>query len=131
KAPSAAAAPGPDSSASTTPKPNLGHAAALLPPVPSDMASESVGGTNLAKPNDIIRARGYWQGPPDGMAVAPSPRSPVRDAAAAKPNNARAATAAIGGPVHHLRDDPPPGATPPPAEQPPARPPPVPSPAAP
>ena len=123
KTPPGSADLGADKSASTTAKPKLVQVAALLPPVPSDMASESVDGTNLAKPNDIIRARGYWQGPPDGMAVAPSPRSPVRDAAAAKPNNARAATAAIGGPFHDLRDDASPGATLAYAEQPPARPP--------
>jgi hypothetical protein len=77
-----------------------------------------------ATANDVIRIRGYWQGPPDGMALAPSARPPVRDALA-KPINAKgasAATAAIGEPFRDLRDDAALTATLAYAEQPPAHP---------
>src|SRR5262249_57277251 len=76
--------------------------AALLPPAPSSVTGEPADRTNAATPNDVIRARGYWQGPPDGMAVAPSARPPARDAST-KPGSAKAATAAIGGPFGDLR----------------------------
>ena len=117
---------GADKLASNTAKPKLVQVAALLPPAPSSMASEPADRTNAAMPNDIIRVRGYWQGPPDGVAVAPSARPQVRDASA-KPNNAKAAaktaTAAIGGPFRDPRDDAAPGVTLAYAEQPPAHPP--------
>jgi uncharacterized protein YcbK (DUF882 family) len=117
---------GADKLASNTAKPKLVQVAALLPPAPSSMASESADRTNAATPNDIIRVRGYWQGPPDGAAVAPSARPQVRDAST-KPNNAKAptktATAAIGGPFRDPRDDAAPGVTLAYAEQPPAHPP--------
>jgi uncharacterized protein YcbK (DUF882 family) len=77
--------------------------------------------TKPATPNDVIRTRGYWQGPPDGMAVATSVRS-VHDASA-KSSNTVAAAAAIGGPFRDLRDDDAPAATLAYAEQPPAHPP--------
>jgi hypothetical protein len=108
--------------ASDAVKPKLVQVAALLPPAPTSMASEAANPTNAATPNDIIRARGYWQGPPDGMAVAPSARPPARDASA-KPNNTKAAAAAIGGPFRDLRDDVAPAVTLAYAEQPPAHPP--------
>jgi uncharacterized protein YcbK (DUF882 family) len=121
---------GADKLASNTAKPKPVQVAALLPPAPSSMASEPADRTNAATPNDIIRVRGYWQGPPDGVAVAPSTRPQVRDASA-KPNNAKsatntatkAATAAIGGPFRDLPDDAAPGVTLAYAEQPPAHPP--------
>jgi len=112
---------GTDKPASDTAKSKLVQVATLLPPAPSNLASEAAD-RNPATPNDVIRARGYWQGPPDGMAVAPSARPPARDASA-KPNNAKAATAAIGGPFRDLRDDTAPGVTLAYAEQPPAHPP--------
>ena len=115
---------GADKLAGDTAKPKLVQVAALLPPAPSSVASEPADRTKAATPNDVIRVRGYWQGPPDGMAVAPSARPPVRDAST-KPSNAKAATAAIGGPFHDLRDDAAPGVTFAYAEQPPAHPPPT------
>jgi len=112
---------GADKLASDTAKPKLVQVAALLPPAPSSTASEPADRTNPATANDVIRLRGYWQGPPDGMAVAPSARLSARDAA--KPTNAKAAAAAIGGPFRELRDDAAPGVTLAYAEQPPAHPP--------
>jgi len=110
---------GADKLASDTAKPKLVQVAALLPPAPSSTASEPADRTNPATANDVIRLRGYWQGPPDGMALAPSARD-----ASAKPNNVKAASAAIGGPFRDLRDDAAPrAATLAYAEQPPARPP--------
>jgi uncharacterized protein YcbK (DUF882 family) len=122
KAEPSSANAGADKLASDTAKPKLIQVAALLPPAPSSAASEPADRTNAATPNDVIRVRGYWQGPPDGMAVAPSARPPARDAST-KPNNAKAATAAIGGPFQDLRDDPAPRVTLAYAEQPPAHPP--------
>ena len=119
--PSSAVA-GADKLASDTAKPKLVQVAVLLPPAPSETASEAAEQTTAATPNDVIRVRGYWQGPPDGMAVALSARPPARDAST-KPSNAKAAAAAIGGPFRDLRDDAAPGVTLAYAEQPPAHPP--------
>jgi len=113
---------GADKLASDTAKPKLIQVATLLPPAPSNLASEAADRANTATPNDVIRVRGYWQGPPDGMAVALSARPPARDAST-KPSNAKAAAAAIGGPFRDLRDDAAPGVTLAYAEQPPAHPP--------
>ena len=114
---------GADKLASDTTKPKLVQVAALLPPAPSDMASEPADQTGAAvTPNDVIRVRGYWQGPPDGMAVTPSARPPARDAST-KPGNAKAAAAAIGGPFHDPREDAAPSVTLAYAAQPPAHPP--------
>jgi hypothetical protein len=117
---------GADKLASDTAKPKLVQVpvkvAALLPPAPSETASEAADQTDAATPNDVIRVRGYWQGPPDGMAVALSVRPPARDASTT-PSNAKAAAAAIGGPFRDLRDDAAPGVTLAYAEQPPAHPP--------
>jgi uncharacterized protein YcbK (DUF882 family) len=99
---------GADKRASDTAKPKFVQVAALLPPAPSGMASELADQTSAATPNDVIRVRGYWQGPPDGMAVTPSARPPARDAST---GNAKAAAAAIGGPFRDLRDDAAPSAT--------------------
>jgi len=119
--PSSAVA-GADKLASDTAKPKLVQVAVLLPPAPSETASDAAERTTVATPNDVIRVRGYWQGPPDGMAVALSARPPARDAST-KPSNAKAAAAAIGGPFRDLRDDAAPGVTLAYAEQPPAHPP--------
>jgi uncharacterized protein YcbK (DUF882 family) len=109
--------------ASEAAKPKPVQVAAVLSlPSPPTAARESAGRSNAATPNEIIRARGYWQGPPDGMAVAAAARPPARDAAS-KPNNAKAATAAIGGPFRDPRADAAPGVTLAYAEQPPAHPP--------
>jgi uncharacterized protein YcbK (DUF882 family) len=111
-----------DKLARDTTKPKLIQVAALLPPAPSSAASEPADRTDAATANDVIRLRGYWQGPPDGMAVAASARPPARNASA-KSNNAKAAAAAIGGPFRDLHDDAAPGVTLAYAEQPPAHPP--------
>ncbi|MGN6749675.1 MAG: DUF882 domain-containing protein [Xanthobacteraceae bacterium] len=107
-----------DKIASDAAKPKLVQVAGLLPPAPSSAAQDR---TDAASANDSIRVRGYWQGPPDGMATASSARSPARDAPT-KPNNAKAATAAIGGPFRDPRDAGP-EVTLAYAEQPPAHPP--------
>jgi uncharacterized protein YcbK (DUF882 family) len=107
--------------ASNTAKPKLLVVAQLLPPAPAAPTAEAPEHTKPATPNDIIRTRGYWQGPPDGMAVAASAR-PVRDASA-KSNNTTAAAAAIGGPFRDLRDEAAPATTLAYAEQGPAHPP--------
>jgi uncharacterized protein YcbK (DUF882 family) len=100
-----------------TPKPV--QVAELLPPAASTTTlSAAASGAAAASPNEVIRVRGYWQGPPDGVAVAPSARQPT-----AKSNNTKAAAAAIGGPFRDLRDDAAPKATLAYAEQPPAHPP--------
>jgi uncharacterized protein YcbK (DUF882 family) len=117
-----ASSTGADKRASDAAKQKLVQVAALLPPAPSDIASEPADQTSAATPNDIIRVRGYWLGPPDGMAVTPSARPPARDAST-KPGNAKAAVAAIGGPFRDLRDDAAPSATLAYAAQPPTQPP--------
>ena len=101
------AAPIADKTASDAAKPKLVQVVGLLPPPPTTMASEPAELTNAATANDIIRVRGYWQGAPDGMAVAQSAR-------------AKAATAAIGGPFRDARDEAAPGVALAYAEQPPA-----------
>jgi uncharacterized protein YcbK (DUF882 family) len=106
--------------ASEIAKPKLVQVAALLPPEPSSIASEPVDpAAAAATPNEIIRVRGYWQGPPDGMAVARSARP--REASP-KPSSAKTATTVIGGPFHDPRDDAAPTAALAYAEQPPAHP---------
>lgn len=110
---------GADKLASQTAKPKLVQVAALLSPLPSGTAPDPAERTGAANPNDIIRARGYWQGPPDGTAVTPSAQPQVRDVSA-KPTSAKAATAAIDGPFRDLRDDAAPTATLAYAAQPPA-----------
>jgi hypothetical protein len=65
--------------ASEAGKPKIVQVAALVPAVPSPAVSEpaDTGGAAVTA-NQIIRTRGYWQGPPDGMAAIaaarPSPR---------------------------------------------------------
>jgi uncharacterized protein YcbK (DUF882 family) len=113
---------GVDRLASDTAKPKVVQVAALLSAVPANTTSEPGDRSNAATANNVILARGYWQGAPDGMAVAPSARPPARDAAT-KAGNAKAATAAIGGPFRDLRDQAAPGVTLAYAEQPPAHPP--------
>jgi hypothetical protein len=102
--------------ASDAAKPKAVQVAALLPPSPSTTASEPAERTNAATPNEIIRVRGYWRGPPD--AIAP----PAREVST-KPNTANAATTAIRGPFRDLRNDAAPAAILAYADQPPAQPP--------
>jgi uncharacterized protein YcbK (DUF882 family) len=53
--------------------------AALVPAVPSPAASEPADtGSAAVTANQIIRTRGYWQGPPDGMAAATAARPSTR-----------------------------------------------------
>jgi uncharacterized protein YcbK (DUF882 family) len=111
-----------DKLASNAAKPKLVQVAALLPARLSTAASEPAEPANSGTPNDIIRARGYWQGPPDGMAITSSARPPAGDASN-KPNSAKAATVAIGGPFRDGRDETAPTVTLAYAEQPPAHPP--------
>src|SRR5262249_57985456 len=55
-------------------KPKVVQVAALLPAVPAPTASETADAASAAGgANQIIRTRGYWQGPPEGLAVAPAP----------------------------------------------------------
>ena len=104
-----------DKPASNAATPKLFQIAQLSPPVASTATTDPAEHMDAAAtPNDVIRARGYWQGPPEGMAIAPLTRAPVRDASAKPnnpPNNPKAAAAAIGGPFHDLRDDAAPGVT--------------------
>ena len=87
-------------------KPKLVQVAELLPPVSSNAPTESSEGTSAGvTANDIIRTRGYWQGPPDGMAVASSTVRPSRRDASPKGNGASDATTAIGGPFRDAHDD--------------------------
>jgi uncharacterized protein YcbK (DUF882 family) len=71
--------------ASDTAKPKLVHVAALLP-VPSvgPTLSSPTANAELTA-NQVILARGYWQGPPDGMAVI-NPTSARASRRAAAPN---------------------------------------------
>ncbi len=100
-------------------KPKLVHVAQLLP-VSTSTAPASTEHA-AATPNDIIRMRGYWQGPPDGVAVASSAGLRARDAGP-KRSEATVATASIGGPFRDLRDDSVTGSTLAYAEQPTAHP---------
>jgi hypothetical protein len=101
-------------------KPQLVHVAQLLPAVStSTTPAAAERAAAAATPNDIIRMRGYWQGPPDGMAVVSAARA--RDAAL-KRGEATAAAAGIGGPFRDLRDDAVTGSTLAYAEQPAAHP---------
>ena len=111
-----------DAQTPASPKPKLVHVAQLFPTVSiSTTPTVAERAAAPATPNDIIRMRGYWQGPPDGMAVAPSARPPARDAAP-KRSEATAAAAGIGGPFRDLRDDAVTGSTLAYAEQPAAHP---------
>src|SRR5262249_25621615 len=58
-------------------KPKAVQVAALLPAVPTPAASEPADAASAAgSANQIIRTRGYWQGPPGGPAVAAAPPPP-------------------------------------------------------
>ena len=95
-------------------KPKVVQVAALLPAVPAPAASQTADAASAADgANQIIRTRGYWQGPPDGMAVATTPaaRAARRDTSSKPDSNggAAGATGAIG-PFNNPRAD---GAAPP------------------
>jgi uncharacterized protein YcbK (DUF882 family) len=100
-------------------RPKLVQVAALLTPVQATQTPDVA--DSVPTPNEVIRARGYWQGPPDGMVVtAPAPaRSAGREAA---PKRGGAASAI--GPFSNPRVDGSPSALALAyAEQPPAHPP--------
>jgi hypothetical protein len=95
-------------------KPKVVQVAALLPAGPAPAASEPADAASaVGGANQIIRTRGYWQGPPDGMAVATAPaaRLASRDTSSKPDNNSEAAgaTGAIG-PFNNPRAE---GAAPP------------------
>ena len=87
--------------------------AALLSATPAPAASETADVASAAgSANQIIRTRGYWQGPPDGMAVATAPAArPARRDTSSKPDSNSEAAPATGaiGPFNNPRD----GAAPP------------------
>ena len=73
--------------ASDAPKLKLVHVAELLP-VPSVAPKPSPASANAElSPNQVILVRGYWEGPPDEMAVIEPAGSQLRRAAAANGNN--------------------------------------------
>jgi uncharacterized protein YcbK (DUF882 family) len=122
-APSRLADAGTPKPTTETAKPKLVQVAGLLSPVSSSASMESSDRTNAVRtPNDVIRTRGYWQGPPDGMPVA-APLSARRDASP-KLAGVGETTVATGGPFRDPGDDRAgPGLTLAYAEQPPAHPP--------
>jgi uncharacterized protein YcbK (DUF882 family) len=75
-------------------KPKLIHTAALAAPAPPAQASQPVApalpdeaASGALTPNQIINARGYWRGLPDGMIAAkPAPRRHGSELASADPN---------------------------------------------
>jgi uncharacterized protein YcbK (DUF882 family) len=88
------ARPGKPASDASTPK--VVQVAALLPPSPSAAPTQAAEAASAATANDIIRTRGYWQGPPDGMTTTtPSARRSRREASP-KPGGKGEATGAIG-----------------------------------
>jgi uncharacterized protein YcbK (DUF882 family) len=88
------AGPGKPASDASTPK--VVQVAALLPPSPSAAPTQTTDAASAATANDIIRTRGYWQGPPDGMTTAPPSARPSRREASPKSNGKGGATGAIG-----------------------------------
>jgi hypothetical protein len=93
--------------------PKVVQVAALLSAAPAPAASETADVASAAgSANQIIRTRGYWQGPPDGMAVATAPAArPARRDTSSKPDSNSEAAPATGaiGPFNNPRD----GAAPP------------------
>jgi hypothetical protein len=86
----------PSKPASDASTPKVVQVAALLPPSPSTAPTQAAEAASAATANDIIRSRGYWQGPPDGMTTtAPSAR-PSRLEASPKSSGKGEATGAIG-----------------------------------
>jgi hypothetical protein len=87
----------PSKPASDASVPKVVQVAALLPPSPPaapTQAAEVVASATTA--NDIIRSRGYWQGPPDGMTTTTSSARPSRREASPKSSGKSEATGAIG-----------------------------------
>jgi uncharacterized protein YcbK (DUF882 family) len=125
KKPSRLADAAPTKRADDAGKAKVVQVAALMPPSPeapnsaaADPAADPAAA--VATANQIIRTRGYWQGPPDGMAVAAAPARPSgRDT---KTASGTEATGAIG-PFSNPRAGKGPERTLAYAEQPPAHPP--------
>src|SRR5262249_29590067 len=95
-------------------KPKAVQVAALLPAVPTPAASEPADAAGAGGgANQILRARGFGRGPPEGTAgaTAPAARAARRDTSSKPDNNSEAAgaTGAIG-PFNNPRAD---GAAPP------------------
>ena len=88
------ARPGKPASDASTPK--VVQVAALLPPSPSAAPTQAAEAASAATANDIIRTRGYWQGPPDGMTTTTPSARPSRREASPKPGGKGEATGAIG-----------------------------------
>jgi Bacterial protein of unknown function (DUF882) len=86
----------PSKPASDASKPKLVQVAALLPPSPSAAPTPAADAASTTTANDIIRSRGYWQGPPDGLTTMPPSARPSHREASPKPNGNGEATEAIG-----------------------------------
>jgi uncharacterized protein YcbK (DUF882 family) len=67
--------------------PTAPSAPAATSQLPPDQPPPNQPAVNLQSANQVILARGYWEGPPDGMAVTnPVPAQPTRRPAAARGN---------------------------------------------
>jgi uncharacterized protein YcbK (DUF882 family) len=86
----------PSKPASDASKPKLVQVAALLPPSPSAAPTPAADAASTTTANDIIRSRGYWQGPPDGLTTTTPSARPSHREASPKPNGNGEATGAIG-----------------------------------
>jgi uncharacterized protein YcbK (DUF882 family) len=86
----------PSKPASDASTPKVVQVAALLPPSPSAAPTQAAEAASAATANDIIRTRGYWQGPADGMTAATPSARPSRREASPKPSGKGEATGAIG-----------------------------------
>jgi uncharacterized protein YcbK (DUF882 family) len=76
--------------------PKVVQVAALLPPSPSAAPTQAAEAASAATANDIIRSRGYWQGPPDGMTTTTPSARPSRREASPKSSDKGEAVGAIG-----------------------------------
>jgi uncharacterized protein YcbK (DUF882 family) len=88
------ASPGKPASDASMPK--VVQVAALLPPSPTAAPTQAAEAASAATANDIIRSRGYWQGPPDGMTTTTPSARPSRREASPKSSGKSEATGAIG-----------------------------------
>jgi hypothetical protein len=86
----------PSKPASDASTPKVVQVAALLPPSPSAAPTQAAEAASAATANDIIRTRGYWQGPPDGMTTTMPSARPSRREASPKSSGKSEATGAIG-----------------------------------
>jgi hypothetical protein len=87
----------PSKPASDASTPKVVQVAALLPPSSSAAPAQAAEVASAATANDIIRTRGYWQGPPDGVTTTtPSARPSRREASPKSGGKGSEATGAIG-----------------------------------